>query len=153
MNVSKVTCNGITGDITVLHPWAQALNNPDIVTEKAGFIFIAGQTDSHYMLAVDPCLIHGERRYHYNLRLPDEDAITLSGNVDAQGVFMIVFKPKSPKLTDEDKQHYIMLYRNLAHLLLKAGYTQAGTLDEITQCILMEIGLETPATCLQDLAS
>jgi len=152
MKVSKVTCNGKTGDASVLSPWIAALNNPRIVTEKAGFIFKVGLAGSHLMLAVEPCLIQGERRYHYNLHLAQEDVLYLSGNVDAHGVFMLIAKPRSLPLAAGDKTAFLALYQTFAGLLLAQGYRQAGALDEVTRSVLTELGLTRAATSLRELA-
>jgi len=69
--IRKVSLNGMAGRADVIRPWIQALNNRELVLEKAGFIFKAGLADGgHFMLAVEPCLIQGARRYHYNMHLP-----------------------------------------------------------------------------------
>ncbi len=61
--IRKVSLNGMAGRADAIRPWIQALNNRELVLEKAGFIFKAGLADGgHFMLAVEPCLIQGARR-------------------------------------------------------------------------------------------
>ncbi len=152
--IRKVSLNGMAGRPDVIVPWIQALNNRDVVLEKAGFIFKAGLADGgHFMLAVEPCLIHGERRYHYNMHLADKEALTLVGNVDAQGEFTIAFKAPSLQMTAEQKSQYLALYREFARLLLEQGYAGEGTLNDITQCVLAEIGRSPAPRTLAELAT
>ncbi|MCU0857562.1 MAG: hypothetical protein MUC65_04060 [Pontiellaceae bacterium] len=93
--IRKVTLNEKTGGPSVAADWVHALNNDRIVKEKAGFLFKASFDGDHLMLAVVPTLIQGVRSHHYNLHPAKEDVFTLIGEVTAQGVFTILFKPES----------------------------------------------------------
>ena len=147
----KITFNSATGAATLITPWIRALNNPRIVTEKAGFIFKAGFDGDHLMLAVAPTMINGERSYHYNQHLKKEDAFTLLGDVNAQGVFTILFKPENPEQIAADSKKYIVLFRRFAAFLIESGYTGDGALDEVTQGVLQELGLSPAPQTLADL--
>jgi len=73
--------------------------------------------------------------------------------VDAKGVFTIAFKASSLKLGDDEKSRYLAVYRAFARLLLDQGYAGEGILDDVTQCVLAEIG-RSPAPCtLAELAT
>ena len=63
MAIRKVTLNRKRGGTEGL---IRALNDECIVREKAGFLFKASFDGEHLMLAVAPCMIHGERSMHYN---------------------------------------------------------------------------------------
>lgn len=103
------------------------------------------------MLAVAPCLINGERTMHYNLHLKKEDAFTLIGDVNAQGVFTILFKPESREQAQKDAEKYAELFRRFAAFLIENGYTGDGALDEVTQGLLESLGLSTPPRTLANL--
>jgi len=141
MTISKVTLNGKTGDASGASEWIQALNDEYIVQEKAGFLFKASFDGDHLMLAVAPTLINGERSYHYNQHLEKEDAFTLIGTVNAQGVFCILFSPESREQVAAQADEYIVLFRRLAAFLIEGGYTGDGILDEVTQGVLKKLGL------------
>lgn len=141
MPISKVTLNGKSGGAA---DWIRALNDARIVQEKAGFLFKATLEGDHLMLAVLPCLINGERSYHYNQHLEKEDAFTLIGDINAQGVFTILFNPESREQSQTDSKKYIELFRQFAGFLLQQGYTGDGLLEDVTQGILQTLGL-TPA--------
>ncbi len=138
MAISKVTLNGKTD---VAAGWIRALNDERIVQEKAGFLFKASFDGDHLMLAVAPTLINGERSWHYNMHLEKEDAFTLIGDVNAQGVFTILFKPESREQVAAQAGEYIVLFRRFAAFLIEGGYTGNGVLDEVTQGVLESLGL------------
>lgn len=139
--IKEVTLNGKTGDISVVREWVRALSNERIVQAHAGYLFKALFDGEHLVLAVVPCLIDGERSYHYNQHLGKEDAFTLIGDVNAQGVFTILFKSESRVLSETQKERYVAAFRQFALFLTAAGYQGEGQLDEVTQGILATLGL------------
>jgi len=138
--IRTVTLNGVSGGLSIASPWIGALNDERLVLEKAGFLFKASLCGDHLLLAVEPFLIHGERRYHYNMRLAREDAYTLVGCVDVKGVFTIMVKPESQELSDVQRARYRAVFRAFAGLLLDGGYAGPGLLDEATRELLKELG-------------
>jgi len=148
MAISKVTLNGKADDAS---GWIRALNDECIVREKAGFLFKAGFDGDHLMLAVLPTLISGERSYHYNQHLEKEDVFTLIGDVNAEGVFTILFNPESREQVEADSEKYIGLFRQFAAFLIENGYTGNGALDEVTQGILKKLGLSPAPKMLLEL--
>ena len=144
--------NGKTGDRSIIRPWIDALNNPRIVTEKAGFLFKVSAKEERMELAVSPCLINGERLYHYDMHLEREDAYTLIGDVNAAGLFTILFKPESLPLGETQKAHYARSFRRFATLLLEQGYSGEGRLNEVTQAILSGLGLSPAPQTLEELS-
>lgn len=141
MAINKVTLNGKTGDASIAAAWIWALNDECIVREKAGFLFKASFDGDHLMLAVAPTLINGERSYHYNQHLEKEDAFTLIGDVNAQGVFTILFNPESREQVQANAEKHIDLFRRFAAFLFENGYTGGGVLDGVTQDVLKRLGL------------
>lgn len=140
MRIKKVTLNGVAGGCSVAKPWISALHDEKLVLEKAGFLFKAGLDGDRMLLAVEPCLIQGERRYHFNMHLAHEDAYTLIGSVNAQGEFTILFKPESRDLSAEQCARYREVFAAFAGLLLDGGYVGDGLLDEVTQSVLGAVG-------------
>jgi hypothetical protein len=139
--INKVTLNGNAGGYSVAQDWICALNDERIVREKAGFLFKASLCEDHWMLAVAPCLINGERSYHYNMLLEQENQFTLIGSVDAQGAFTILFKPESRESVERSAAVYIGVFRQFAKFLGDTGYTGRGALDEVTQRVLKQLGI------------
>jgi hypothetical protein len=151
--IRTITLNGKTGPSKIARPMIQALNDPRIITEKAGFLFKAAARENHLHLAVVPTLINGERNHHYDHQLQDEDAFTLIGDINATGDFTILFKPEQRQMSPEQKEHYLRNYRTFAQWLLDQGYTGKGTLSDVTQMILPEIGLDPVPATLAELAA
>ena len=149
MAISKVTLNGKADDAS---GWIRALNDERIVREKAGFLFKVGFDGDHLMLAVLPTMINGERSYHYNQHLEKENAFTLLGDVNAEGVFTILFNPESREQVEADSEKYIELFHRFAAFLIENGYTGSCALDEVTQGILERLGLSPAPKTLADLS-
>jgi hypothetical protein len=150
MTASRVTLNGKSGDASVVQEWVGALNDPRIVREKAGFLFKVLLDGDHLMLAATPCLINGERLHHYDQELGIDSAYTLLGDVNASGIFTILFKPENRNLSDEQKTRYLKTFRQFAKLLLAQGYTGEGILSDVTRTVLQEIGTSPAPRVLAD---
>ncbi len=151
-NVTSVALNGKSGDPSLVSDWIRALNDERVVREKAGFLFKACFDAERLLLEVAPFLIHGERTYHYNMHLEKEDAYTLIGMVDAQGVFTLLFKAESPTLSTDQRESYERVYRRFAAFILEAGYAGKGLLDEVTKDLLVELGISPAPVTLAQLA-
>ena len=153
MTINKVTLNGKSGDASIAQGLISALNDRRIVLEKAGFLIKASFDEDHLMLAVEPALINGERTMHYNMHLETENAFTLIGGLNAQGVFTILFKPDSLEQFRTEAPRFIEVCRRFAGFLLKNGYTGEGRLDEVTQRLLSDAGLSPAPQVLADLCT
>jgi len=153
MTISKVTLNGKIGGPSMTAAWISALNDPRIVREKAGFLFKASLDGDHLMLAVVPCLINGARSHHYDQHLEKEDAFTLLGAVNAGGVFTILVKPDSGEQITTHSAEFIEAYRRFAAFLLNQGYAGGGLLDEVTQGVLRDFGLNSLPSTLSELSA
>lgn len=149
----NIVFNGKRGNSSIIRPWVKALNDPRIVTEKAGFLFKALLCGDHMELAAQPCLINGERLCHYNMPLSQNDPATLIGDVSATGEFTVLFKPDKGGLTDEQKVRCREGLKAFAELLLEQGYAGEGRLCDVTRMILPEIGLSPALQTLADLAA
>ncbi|MCF7849933.1 MAG: hypothetical protein K9M45_13860 [Kiritimatiellales bacterium] len=139
--VNRITFNGESEGRFDAAAWIAALNDPRIVTEKSGFLFKASLDGDHLRLAVAPCLINGERSYHYNMQMEGEDAFTLIGAINAQGIFTILFKAESRELSVKQIARYVDTFRRFAAFMRNAGYAGEGRLDEVTQAVLKRLGL------------
>jgi len=148
---SKITLNGTAGGLSIAGGWMKALSSARILTEKAGYLFKASLDEDHLMLAVAPCLINGGRSWHYNMRLEQENALTLVGDVNAQGVFTILFKPENMEQVAAQSAEYILRFRRFARFFADAGYHGKGELDEVTQGVLLQLGLNPPPRTLAEL--
>jgi hypothetical protein len=144
MQTGRVTFNGKRGGLSVARPWINALNDARLTTEKGGFLFKVSFDGDHIMLAAVPTLICNERSYHYNLRLDREDLFTLFGDVNAHGVFTILFKPESLSQLHQQAETYVELFQRLALFFREAGYCGEGRLDEVTQETLTMLGVVPP---------
>ena len=148
--INKVTLNSKTGEPSIAIHWIRALDDERILVGKAGFLFKASLCENHLMLAVEPCLINGERSYHYNMSLEQEDAYTLIGYVNARGVFTILFRAESPELSVRQIEMHSETFRRFAGFLLEAGYAGEGLLDEVTQTVLKKLEfLPVPSTLFE----
>lgn len=151
MTISHITFNGKRGGLSVAAQWVRALNDVRMTAEKGGFLFKAAFAGDHLIVEAVPALIGDTRSYHYNLHLDKEDAFTLIGDVNAQGVFTILFKPESREAVTQHAAEYIGRFRKFAAFLNEAGYSGSGQLDEVTQGVLVSLGVEHPPEMLAGL--
>lgn len=149
--IQHVVFNRKTGSPDIIAPWIHALNNPRIMQEKAGFLFKVGRHEDSLLLAVEPCLINGERRYHFNMHLAHEDAYTLTGSVNPQGEFTILFCPECRALTDAQCARYRDVVGCFAALILSNGYAGRGMLDDVTGPLLQAIGFDPMPSSLSNI--
>ncbi len=151
MRIKKVTLNGKTGKTSIVKGFIHALNDERIVQEKAGFLFKASFEDDHLRLAVAPCMINGERSAHYKMPLEKEDKFTLIGDINARGMFTIMFKQESVEQVAADKEKYIELFRRFAAFFMENGYTGDGILEEVTVGVFEYFGLSNPPKTFAEL--
>lgn len=150
MGINKVSLNGKTGDASIARGLIAALNDERIVREKAGYLLKASFAEDHLMLAVEPALIHGERTMHYNMHLEVENAFTLIGGLNAEGVFTLLCKPDSMEQFAADACRYVEVCRRFAGFLLDNGYTGEGQVDAVTQGFLKKAGFSPVPQVLAD---
>ncbi len=136
-----MTLNGKTGKPSIALGFIEALNDERIITEKGGFLFKALAAGDRLVLGVTPCFIDGERTYHYDTELPGENEFTLIGSVTPDGIFEILFKPRSRILPSEDIRKYADIYVMFARFLLENGYSGQGILSTVTIGMLREAEL------------
>jgi len=150
-HIKEVTLNGETGSRKIAAGFIHALNDKDILTEKAGFLFKTTVCNNRLMLGVTPYFLNGERTYHYDVSLPVENEFTLIGDINAEGVFTILFRPESCDIPAEKKEIYSDSYVLFARFLLENGYAGKGLLDEVTTNALEETGLfeSVPETLIE----
>lgn len=119
-----------------------------LLTEKGGYLFRSASGENVLNLGVLPSIDRGERNYHYNISLPENTEIFLTGSVNTQGIFTILFKPGTRILTRGMIKSYLENYRDLSRALVSLGYRGEGKLDKVTQMLLKESGLykAPPAT-------
>jgi len=151
--ITSVTMNDVVGALDQLAGWMNALGDPELLCEKGGYLFKASFSGPEVFVAVAPYVINGQRSYHHAMRLAHEDALTLIGSVDANGAFSFFFRPDSPDLTAAYRQACREVCGRFARLLLDAGYRGRGTLDDITQGMLAECGMNPPPETLTELAA
>jgi hypothetical protein len=151
MQINHVTFNGKRGGLHAASAWICALNDEKLTAQKGGFLFKAAFHENELVIAAVPTIIDGERSYHYNLHPKYEDAYTLIGGVNAQGVFNILFKMDSHAKLPEKAHIYLDLYCRLADFFIKANYSGAGRLDDVTRHVLEEMGVDNPPKTLHAL--
>lgn len=151
MTISKITFNGRRGGLSVAAEWIRALNDARLTAEKGGFLFKVSLDGDRLLLCALPAFIGDTRSYHYTMHLDKEDAFTLIGDVSAQGVFSILFKPESREAAVRQSAEYIERFRKFAAFLNDAGYCGAGRLDEVTQGVLKSLGVAHPPETLDAL--
>jgi hypothetical protein len=133
--------NGKKASSSLLKAMIAGLNDRKIRTEKGGYLFKAAAQGKKFFLSILPEFHMGERNYHYNIELPGDPVFFLTGSLNPEGVFSLLFVPRSKELTENDKETYKKLYVNFAVNLLDRGLKGPGDLDEVTPMLLQQSGL------------
>jgi hypothetical protein len=145
--IRKLTLNARTGTSGLARDLLRALNDPRILTEKGGFLFKArleADDPTHLILGVTPCLLDWQRTYHYDTRLPGEDAYTITGTVTPGLVFELLFNPPAAVLTEHQRCLYARLFVVFARFMLEQGLRPGATLGIVTRQLIQEAGLFQP---------
>jgi hypothetical protein len=117
------------------------LLEPRQLKSSGGVLFKAGIDADTLFFGVIANFSGGERGYHYEIRLPREDAYTLIGGISVQQELSILFKNRT--VNDEARAIYRRVYRELVQLLLEAsGYRLV--FDSITVQLIREAELFSP---------
>lgn len=149
----SVVLNGRRAGAELLRQVALALADPDVLAERGGFLFKATLGEDTAWLDVVPCVMDGVRSYHYNMRMQEENDCTLTGAVNANGIFTIFFSPRSGGLSEDLLAGLRLAYGRMARLLMDNGYPGEGKLDWATLNLLEETGIcRTPPSSLRGLA-
>lgn len=145
--IVRVTLNGDSGKPGTVRSLIRALNDSRILTEKGGFLFktrLDAGDPTHLLLGITPCLLDGQRTYHYDTRLPGEDAFTITGSVTPGLVFELLFNPPAAVLTDRQRFLFARLFVVFARFLLERGLRPGATLGIVTRQLIREAGLLQP---------
>jgi hypothetical protein len=136
--------NGKKASSSLIKAMIAGLNDKKIRTEKGGYLFKAASQGKKFFLSILPEFHMGERNYHYNIELPGDPVYFLTGSLNPEGVFSLLFVPRSKELTEKDKETYQKLYVDFAVNLLDRGLNGPGELDEVTPMLLQQSGLFAP---------
>jgi hypothetical protein len=129
-----------------------AFNDSSVLTEKGGFLFKVTLTKNLLHIGVIPNFINNQRTYHYDIEIGVENEFTIIGGISNQGVFNLLFKPKSSPLSPEKKEEYCRVYTVFARFLVENGLNGTGKLDWITNNLLEESRIfSRPITSVIDL--
>lgn len=125
----------------LLKSMIKGLNDKKIRTEKGGYLFKASVSESTLFLAILPEFNQGDRNYHYNIELPDDPEFFLTGSLNPEGEFSILFIPKEKELSSSSITAYRNIYLAFAENLLALGLKEPGKLNMVTTMILQSSGL------------
>lgn len=129
----------------------KGLNDKKIRTEKGGYLFKASLSESTLFLGILPEFNQGDRNYHYNIELPDNPEFFLTGSLNPDGEFSILFIPKEKELSSSSINAYRTIYLAFAENLLALGLKEPGSLNMVTTMLLQSSGLfpEGPVSLCQ----
>lgn len=151
MKLLEINLNGQKAGRSLTKSMIKGLNNKKIRTEKGGYLFKAASDETTLYLGILPEFNQGDRNYHYNIELPGNPDFFLTGSLNPDGVFTILFIPKEKKLSSSSIAAYRNIYLTFADNLLSLGLKEPGELDMVTKMLLQSSGLfpEGPVSLLQ----
>ncbi|MBN2653227.1 MAG: hypothetical protein JXR63_12680 [Spirochaetales bacterium] len=97
--------------------------------------------DGNHHFSFVPCIVDGERGYHYNLKLRGDDWGSIIGTINANGEIQLIVKPPILPLTEDVLALYKVQFREFSNFFLKNGYSGEGKLTEITTNLLIQADL------------
>lgn len=154
MKPLKIHLNGKRASRSLIKSMIDGFNSREIRTEKGGYLFKAAADESCLYLGVLPEFHMGERNYHYNIDLPGNPEILLSGSLTADGIYTILFIPKNSTLSEYEQKAYRQVYISFAKTMLSQGLKGKGELSMVTTMLLQSSGIMDPApVSLQELSA
>lgn len=154
MRALNIILNGKKASSSLVKNMITGLNDKRIRTEKGGYLFKLALDEKNLYIGILPEFYQGDRNYHYNINLPGNPACFLTGSLNPEGVFSILFIPKEKELSEDTKQEYRNIYRAAAWNLLNRGLDEPCELDFVTRQILQSAGLfDPPPASLKELAA
>ncbi|MDA3958316.1 hypothetical protein [Oceanispirochaeta sp.] len=150
----NIILNGQKASPSLIKTMMDGLNNKKIRTEKGGYLFKLAVDEKNLYFSILPEFNQGDRNYHYNITLPGNPSYFLTGSLNPEGIFTILFIPKEKVLPEADKEEYINIYLQSARGLLEKGLEEPGELDFVSGLLLVSSGLFDPAPAsLKELAA
>jgi hypothetical protein len=151
MKLLDINLNGQKAGRSLIKSMITGLNDKNIRTEKGGYLFKAAADEKTLFLGILPEFNQGERNYHYNIELPGSPEYFLTGSLNPEGIFSILFIPVEKELSSASVESYKYIYKILAENLLERGITPPGELNMVTTMILESSGLfpEGPVSLVQ----
>lgn len=132
MRLLEINLNGQKAGRSLIKSMIKGLNDKKIRTEKGGYLFKACSNKTTLFLGILPEFNQGDRNYHYNIELPGDPEFFLTGSLNPEGVFSILFIPNEKKLSPDSIEAYRNIYRALAENLLAQGLDEPGELNMVT---------------------
>ncbi|MDA3797945.1 MAG: hypothetical protein PF692_02575 [Kiritimatiellae bacterium] len=121
-----------------------AISNPDILAEKGGYLFMVLIDGSCCNLGIQPYQINGERQYHYNMLMPENEFL-LTGFINVNCSLTILFKVTPEKykagLSAYEKASFREVFIRFARLLLENNFPEDFEIDIVTRSLLLRAGI------------
>ena len=134
--VARMVLNGKTVKQEEFYRKFTAVLRPEKLTAFGGILFKAGLSGNTFFLGILPNFHEGERGYHHDIHLPEENEFTLVGGITAQRELTILFK--CTEMTDEKRKEYRRVYRVLAGIVDQCDGDDTVSLDWITVKLIEE---------------
>jgi hypothetical protein len=141
MGLLEINLNGQKAGRSLIKSMIKGLNDKKVRTEKGGYLFKASSDETTLSLGILPEFNQGDRNYHYNIELPENPEYFLTGSLNPDGVFSILFIPKEKELSSDSINAYRKIYKVLAENLLALGLNGPGELNMVTTMLVQSAGL------------
>ncbi len=142
--ITDVIINGKATSSCKLRNIISAMSDNNILQQKGGYIFMVSIHDASCTLGIQPYQIAGERKYHYELEMPD-DELMLTGFINTNRSLTLLFKltPEKYKqgLSNEEKASFRKVFIKFARLLLEYDFPDTFEIDFVTQSLLVSAGI------------
>ena len=143
-DITDIIVNGTPTSPRKIKKIISAMSNENILQEKGGYLFMVSITGYCCTLGIQPYQIGGERKYHYEIEMP-EDEFMLTGFINSNRSLTLLFKltPEKYKqgLSAEENASFREVFIRFARFLLEYNFPENFEIDFITQSLLVSAGM------------
>ena len=139
-NITNIIVNGTPTSPRKIKKNISAMSDEDILQEKGGYLFMVSISEDCCTLGIQPYQIDGERKYHYELEMP-EDEFMLTGFINTNRSLTLLFKltPEKYKqgLSVEEKKSFREVFIRFGRFLMEYDFPGNFEIDLVTKSLLV----------------
>ena len=139
-DITDIIINGASITPPEIKKIISAMSDTNILQQKGGYLFMVSINNNCCTLGIQPYQIDGERKYHYELEMPEDDFM-LTGFINSNRSLTLLFTltPEKYKegLSKEEKRSFRKVFIKFALLLLEYEFPGSFEIDIVTQSLLI----------------
>ncbi len=142
--ITNIIINGKATEARQLKKIMSAIGNDKILIEKGGYIFMVLINENCCNLGIQPYQINGERKFHYELNMPEDNRL-MTGFINTNHSVTLLIKATAELcdngLSQDQKEYFYEAYVKFARFLMAYGFPSHFEIDMLTGSLLKETGI------------